>query len=164
MLYKINEKFWSWADEFAITDEAGNECFFVYGKAFSWGDNLSFQDSNKREVAYIEQELFSWKPRYRILKNGEFFAEIVKEWTWFNKEFTLDVPGPNDYTIEGSFWNHEFVFTRGGETVANVSKNLWGWTHEYGVDIVDGEDDIAILCSCIVIDQVIHNEQSSGSM
>jgi len=159
MLYRIKEKFWSWKDEFSIADGDGNICFYVEGAAFSWGDKLSFQDSNRNELAFINQEIFSWKPRYQITKGGLFFAEIVKEWSWFKKEFTLDVPGPNDYTIEGSFWDHEFVFSRAGRTIANVSKKLWSWSHEYGVEIVDGEDDVAILCACIVIDQVLYDEQ-----
>ena len=32
------------------------------------------------------------------------FAEVIKEFSWFKSKFTLDVPGPNDYTIGGSFW------------------------------------------------------------
>jgi uncharacterized protein YxjI len=161
MLYKIKEKFWSWSSEFSITDQNDRAMFFVYGKAFSWGDKLSFQNTDKQEVAFIEQELFSWKPRYQISRQGVFLAEFVREWTWFKKEFTLDIPGPNDYSVSGSFWQHEFVFTRGGREVARISKELWGWNHEYGVEIVDGEDDVLILCACIVIDQVLDNEQTS---
>ncbi|MEM7476768.1 MAG: LURP-one-related family protein [Planctomycetota bacterium] len=161
MIYRIKEKFWSWGNDFAITDAKGNLCFFVDGKAFSWGDKLSFQDPNRNELAFISQKLLTWKPCYEISVRGEPFAEVVKEWTWFNKQFKLDVPGPNDYTIDGSFWEHEFTFTRSGRSVARVSKKYWSWTDSYGVDIVNGEDDVSILCACIVIDQVLHNEQSS---
>jgi uncharacterized protein YxjI len=161
MLYRIKEKFWSWKDEFSILDGDSSPRFFVEGKAFSWGDKLSFQDANRNEVAFINQELFSWKPRYQIIQNGRVFAEVVKEWTWFKKKFTLDIPGPNDYSIEGSFWQHEFIFTRGDRQVARVSAKLWDWSHEYGVEIVDGEDDALILCTCIVIDQTLHNEQQN---
>ena len=73
------------------------------------------------------------------------------------QKFSLDVPGPNDYEIDGSFWQHEFEFTRSGRRVASVSKEYWKWTDSYGVNIVDGEDDVSILCACIVIDQVLHD-------
>ncbi|MCA9044439.1 MAG: LURP-one-related family protein [Planctomycetaceae bacterium] len=157
MLYKIKEAFWSWGDDFNITDRNGETVFLVDGQAFSWGDKLSFQDADGRELAFISQTLLSWKPRFQILIDGEVFAEVVKEWTWFNQQFTLDVPGPNDYTINGSFWKHEFEFVRRGRVVARVSKNFWGWTDSYGVDIDDDEDVVAILCTCIVIDQVLHD-------
>lgn len=158
MIYQIKEKFWAWGNDFAINDEHGNMAFFVDGEAFSWGDKLSFQDPNRRELAYISQKLMSWMPRYEIIIDGKVFAEVIKEWSWFQKQFTLDVPGPNDYTIDGSFWEHEFTFQRSNRTVARVSKKLWSWSDSYGVEVVDGEDDVAILCACIVIDQVLHDE------
>ena len=83
--------------------------------------------------------------------------EVTKDWSWFKKSFTLDVPGPNDYSIEGAFWRHDYQFNRSGRVVADVSKAIWSWSDTYGVDIVDGEDDVAILAACIVIDQVLHD-------
>lgn len=163
MIYRIKEKFWSWGNKFSITDADEQLAFYVAGKAFSWGDQLSFQDASGNELAFISQKLLSWKPRYQITVDGSIFAEVVKEWTWFNKKFTLDVPGPNDYTIDGSFWEHEFTFQRSGRAVAKVSKKYWAWTDSYGVDIIDDEDDVSILCACIVIDQVLHDESSSAS-
>lgn len=158
MIFRIKEKFWSWGDDFSITDRDGHLRYYVDGKAFSWGDRLSFQDADRNELAIINQTLFSFKPRYQILVNGQVFAEVVKEFSWFNQKFTLDVPGPNDYTIEGSFWQHEFIFERRGRRVARVSKDFWGWTDSYGVEIVEGEDEVSILCACIVIDQVLHDD------
>ena len=110
------------------------------------------------ELAFISQKLISFKPRYQIIIKGSVFAEVVKEFSWFNKKFTLDVPGPNDYEIDGTFWQHEFEFRRSGRTVATVSKSYWDWTDSYGVKIIDGEDDVSILCACIVIDQVLYDK------
>lgn len=160
MIYRIKEKFWSWGNDFSITDESGNPAFYVDGKAFSFGDKLSFQDADRNELAFIAQKLLSFKPRYQIFIDGEQFAEIVKEWSWFKQKFSLDVPGPNDYSIEGSFWQHEFNFIRAGKVVAKISKDFWGWTDSYGVDIVEGEDIVSILCTCIVIDQILQDESS----
>ena len=163
MRYVIKEKFWSWGDDFYIFDEHQNKVFFVDGKAFSWGDKLSFQDLEGNELAFISQKLLTWKPKYEIYRTGELFAEVVKEFRWFSKEFTLDVPGPNDYAITGKFWKHDYEFTRGGQTVAVVSKAFWSWTDTYGIEIIDGEDDVAILCAAIVIDQVLHDDKNRSS-
>ena len=84
---------------------------------------------------------------------------MTKEFSWFNKQFSLDVPGPNDYTIEGSFWDHEYVFVRGGRNVAIVTRRLFSLTHTYSVEIMDREDAVSILATCIVIDQVLHDEK-----
>jgi uncharacterized protein YxjI len=159
MRYAIKERFWSWGDDFHIYDAERRPVFLVDGKAFSWGDKLSFQDMEGNELAFISQKLLSWRPRYEIHREGSLFAEVTKEFSWFKKKFTLDVPGPNDYVIEGSFWLHDYSFARGGRTVAQVSKSYFAWTDTYGVDITDGEDDVSILCAVIVIDQVLHDEK-----
>ena len=101
-----------------------------------------------------------------LWQNGEqeecnkVFAEVAKEFSWFKSKFTLDVPGPNDYEITGSFWDHEYAFQRRGDAVATVSKAYWSWSDTYGVDIVDGEDDVAILATVLVIDLVCHEDQT----
>lgn len=159
MRYRMKEKFWSWGNDFAIQDESGRDVYLVDGAAFSWGDKLSFQDMQGNELAFIAQKLLSMKPRYEIYRDGEKFAEVVKEWSWFKSLFTLDVPGPNDYTIAGSFWEHEYTFERRGETVAQVSKRFWSLADTYGIDVDDGEDDVAILSTCVVIDLVLHDDK-----
>jgi uncharacterized protein YxjI len=160
MRYVIKEQFWSWGDDFHIFNENREPVFLVDGQAFSWGDKLSFQSMDGRELAFISQKMFSFKPKYEIYRDGRLFAEVVKEWSWFNKSFTLDVPGPNDYAIDGSFWRHDYSFQRSGRPVAQVSKALWSWTDTYGIEVADGEDDVSILCAAIVIDQVLHDEKS----
>ena len=161
MQYVIKEKFWSWGDDFHIDTPDHTPVFYIDGQAFSWGDKLSFQDMDGNELAFISQKLLSWKPRYEIYRDGNLFAEVTKEWSWFEKKFVLDVPGPNDYLVDGSFWRHDYHFSRGGSTVAVVSKTLWSWTDTYGVEIADGEDDVAILCTAIVIDQVLHDDKNN---
>jgi uncharacterized protein YxjI len=163
MKYMMKQKFWSLGDTFTIKDEHERDVFLIKGRAFSWGDKLSFQDPDGRELAFISQKLLSWRPRYEIHRDGAMFAEIVKEFSWLKSRFTLDVPGPNDYTIEGSFWEHEYSFRRGGQEVAQVSKRYWSWTDTYGVEIVDGEDAVAILSTCVVIDLVSHDDDGSSS-
>jgi uncharacterized protein YxjI len=161
MRYQMKQKFMSLGNDFMIKDADGNDVFFVDGKAFSIGDKLSFQDLRGNELAYIAQKVLSFKRRYQIYRSGNLFAEVVKEITFFKDRFTVDIPGPNDYEVTGDFWDHEYRFTRRGETVAWVSKQYFSWTDTYGVDIVDGEDDITILATVIVIDLVLDDEQSS---
>lgn len=163
MVYNIKEEFWSWADDFSITDEDGSDCFFVKGIPFSWENNLSFQDVDGIEVAHISQKLMNFFPKYAILIEDEAYAHLIKEFTWFGKSFTLDVPGPNDYTIEGSFWNHEFVFKKQDKVVARVSKEVWSLTDSYGVDIPEAGHDVEILSACIIIDQILYDENRSDT-
>jgi uncharacterized protein YxjI len=160
MRYQLKQKIWSWGDTFVIRDEQGEPAFQVIGKVFSWGDKLSFQDMAGNEMARIEQRLLNLMPKYDVLIGGQTFAEIRQEWSWLHKRFTLDVPGPNDYTITGSFWEYEFTFERGGSTVARVSKEYFSWGDAYGVDIVDDENQLAVLCTVVVVDLVCHDRKN----
>lgn len=153
----------SLGSKYLIRDEAGEPVYRIHGRVFSWGDSLSFQTADGVEIATIEQKLLSMKPRYRIFRDGELFAEVIKEWTWFKQRFTLDVPGPNDYTINGSFWEHEYSFERSGRVVATVSKKFWSMTDVYGVDIVEGEDEESILATCVVIDLICDAKQNAAA-
>jgi uncharacterized protein YxjI len=159
MRYVLKQKFWSWGDDFTIKDAEGHDVFFVDGKAFSWGDKLSFQDMQKNELAFIRQKLLAWGPTYEIEVPGRMVAVVKKKlFTFLRCKFTVDVPGPDDLEAQGDFLDHEYTFERQGRAVAGVSKRWFSWTDTYGVDIADGEDDLLILATAVVIDMVCHQE------
>ncbi|MEM7203994.1 MAG: LURP-one-related family protein, partial [Planctomycetota bacterium] len=135
--------------------------FFVDGKALSFGKKLSFQDMQGQELAFIRQRLLAWRPTYEVLRGGKVFATIKKElFSLFSTRFEVDVPGPNDYRVEGDLFSHEYTFTRtAGKVVASVSKKWFSFSDSYGIDIVDGEDDVLILATAVVIDQVCHERK-----
>lgn len=85
---------------------------------------------------------------------------VVKKhlFTLFRCKFTVDVPGPDDLEAQGDFLDHEYTFERQGRAVASISKRWFKWTDTYGVDIADGEDDVLLLASAVVIDMVCHQE------
>ncbi len=161
MLYQLKEKIWTFNDNYTIRDKDGNNAYQVIGKVFSWGDNLSFQKMSGEEVFKIKQILLSFMPKYTITRNGEELAEIRKEFAWFKQKFVLDVPGPNDYTISGSFWQREFEFLRGDKVAAVVSKKFWNWSDTYGIDIIEGENEELILATAVVIDLVLFENKNN---
>lgn len=158
--YQMNQKWLSWGDDYVVRDEAGRDAFFVDGKAWSLGSKLSFHDMHGREVAFISQKVFSWGPTFEIHRDGQLAAVVKKSlFTLFRAEFTVDVPGPDDLVAEGDFWDHEYSFKRGNQTVANVSKAYFSWTDTYGIDIVEGEDDVLIVASAVIVDQCSHEKK-----
>jgi uncharacterized protein YxjI len=60
---------------------------------------------------------------------------------------------------EGDFMDHQYVFTRSGAPVAEVSKQWFAWGDTYGVQIAPGQDDVLILASTVVIDMVCHGDR-----
>ncbi|MFT4539503.1 MAG: hypothetical protein ACI841_001951 [Planctomycetota bacterium] len=162
MRYRMRQKLLSWGNDFTIQDQDGNDVFFVDGKVFSIGDKLSFQDMDGTELLFIEQKVFSWGPSYELQQGGSVVATVKKElFTFFKDKFEVDIPGPNDYHVEGNIFDYEFTFTRTrGDLAARVSKKFFSFSDSYGVDVVDGEDDLLILATAVIIDQVCHNSSN----
>lgn len=157
MRYVMKQKLFCWGDDFTIKDDAGTDRFFVDGKAFSLGAQLSFQDMRGQELAFIRQKVLAWGPTYEIYRHNALFAVVKKElFTLFHCRFTVDVPGPDDLEAKGDFTGHEYEFWRQSGLRATVSKQWFTWADTYGVDIAEGEDDILILASTVVIDMACH--------
>ncbi|MEO7456351.1 MAG: LURP-one-related family protein [Gemmatimonadaceae bacterium] len=157
MRYILKQKLFSWGDDYYIKDADERDVYFVDGKGFSLGDQLSFQDLERNELAFIKQRLLAWGATYEIHRDGELAAVVKKElFALLHHRFTVDVPGTNDLEAEGDFTDHEYSFTRNGRTVATVSKRWFSWTDTYGIDIEDGEDQVLILASAVVVDEACH--------
>ena len=153
MRYVMRQKLLSWGDDFTIKDEAGQDAFFVDGKAFSFGDKLSFQDMSGKEL------VFNWSPTYELWRGDQMLAEVKRElFSFIHHRFTVDVPGPDDLEAEGDFLDHEYAFTRGGKIVATVSKRWFAWTDTYGIEVDDKEDAVLVLASAVVVDMACHRD------
>jgi uncharacterized protein YxjI len=155
--YVMRQKLLSWGDDYVIRDEEGRELYLVDGKAISWGGQLSFKDLDGRELAFIKQKLLKLSPTYEIYRNDALAAVVKQElFALLHHRFTVDVPGPDDLEAKGDFLDHEYVFTRGGRDVATVSKRWLALADTYGVEVAEGEDDVLILASAVVVDQACH--------
>jgi uncharacterized protein YxjI len=153
MRYVLKQKLFSLGGAFYVKNEQGEDVFLVEGAAISLGRQLTFRDAAGNELAFIRQKLLSWGPTYEVYRGGELFAVVKKKlFSLFRHVFTVDVPGPDDLTADGDLLDLEFVFTRGERVVAAVSRKWFSWADTYGVDIADGEDDVLILASTVVVD------------
>ena len=159
MRYVLKQKLLSLGDDYYIRDDQGREVYLVDGKAFSIGAKLSFRDLEGNELAFIRQKLFNLAPTYEIHRDGRLAAVVKRElFSFLHHRFTVDVPGPDDLEARGDFLDHEYTFTRGDREVATVSKRWLALSDTYGVDVADGEDDVLILASAVVVDQACHRD------
>lgn len=159
-VYQMRQKWLSFGDDYTVRDTNGREVFFIDGKVFTLRNTLIVKDMAGREHAVIQQKILAWGPTFEILRGGKVAAVVKKSlFTLFRCEFSVDVPGPDDLLAEGNFWDYEYKFTRHGQPVAHVSKRFFALTDTYGIDVADGEDDVLILASAVVIDQCCHEKK-----
>ncbi len=152
----IKQHIFTWGDKFSIFDENGNEKYFVEGEIFSWGKKLHLYDLSGNELAFIEQEVLTFLPKYHISRNGVDVAEVVKEFTFFKHEYSVNGLG---WQVHGDFWDHEYEITDGGQTVAEVSKEWMTWGDVYEIRFGSGVDEVTALAVVLVIDACIEAER-----
>jgi uncharacterized protein YxjI len=159
MRYQMREKMFSLSSRYTIRDEADHDVYHVEGKFWTLGDKLSIHDLEGRELAQVHEKLLAWGPTYEITRDGRVAALVKKHlFTLRSCRFTVDVPGPDDLEAAGDLFGLDYNFTRGDRIVAEVSRKWFSVTDTYGIEIVDGEDDVLILASAVVIDRASHKD------
>jgi uncharacterized protein YxjI len=156
----MRQKLLSIGDDFTIKDADGRDVYFVDGKVFTLHERMLFKDMQGNELANIQHRLLSWGPTYEISRDGKL-AAVVKEslFTLLGHRFSIDGSGIGDLEAKGNFTDHEYVFTRSGRSVATVSKRWFTLADTYGVDVADGEDDVLILASTVVIERCAQQQE-----
>ena len=153
MRYVIRERFFHLGEDSDITDEQGQPVYHVDGKVLTLHDTLIVRDPAGTEVARVQRQLVALRPTYHITRQGQEVAEVRKKLlSPFVDRFTIDIPGPDDLSMTGDLFEHEYTITRADQVVATVSKRWLSLTDTYGVDIAPGEDDLLILTSVLALD------------
>jgi uncharacterized protein YxjI len=151
--YIIRENMFHLGEDSTITDESGQSILQVDGKVFSLHNTLLVRDLAGNEVAKVQRQLIALTPTYSITVHGQEIAEVRKRiFSPFIDRYTIDIPGPDDLTIEGSLLEHEYTIRRGDTLIATVSKAWISLTATYGLDIAPGENDLLILTSVLALD------------
>ena len=148
----IQQRIFTWGDKFSIYDENGNEKYYVEVEIFTFGKKLHLYDLAGNELAYIEQQLLTFLPRYIIYRGGVEIAEVVKEFTFFHPEYTLN---GLDWSVHGEFFDHDYEVTCGDFVIASVSKEWFTLGDAYEISFGRGVDEIAALSVVLVIDACI---------
>ncbi len=157
----IQQRIFTWGDKFSIYDENGNEKYYVEGEVFTFGKKLHLYDLQGQELAYIEQQLFSFLPKYVICRDGEEFAEVVKEFTFFHPEYTVNLSGMDaQWSVHGDFFDHDYEVTDGDTVIASVAKEWFTLGDAYEISFGAGVDEIAALSVVLVIDACIDAQRN----
>lgn len=148
----MKQKVFSWRDRFTVTDAQGNPRCYVEGELFSWGKKLHLYDAlTNQEVAFIQQKVWTWMPKFHVFYCGQQVAEIVQEFTFFRPRYHIEGLG---WQIEGSFWEHDYSITCGGQPIVTIRKEWLTWGDSYELDIANPGDEILALAVVLAIDCV----------
>jgi uncharacterized protein YxjI len=147
LLFK--QRFFSWFDSYDIYDEAGNIAYVVKGE-LSWGHLLRIYDARGNEVGYIKEKVLTWLPKFEMYVGENCIGSICKEFTFLRPKFNIDCRG---WHVEGDWmeWDYK-ILNSAGQTIADVSKELFNWTDTYTIEIRNPGDALYALMLVLAID------------
>ena len=147
LLFK--QRFFSWFDSYDIYDEAGNAVYVVKGE-LSWGHLLRIYDAAGNEVGYIKEKVLTWLPKFEMYVGENCIGSICKEFTFLRPKFNIDCRG---WHVEGDWmeWDYK-ILNSAGQTIADVSKELFNWTDTYTIEIRNPQDALYALMLLLAID------------
>ena len=149
MKLMFKQRFFSWFDSYDIYNEAGETVYTVKGQ-LAWGHLLKIYDAQGCEVGTVKQKVLTWLPKFELYLGDKYLGCISKEFTLFSHKFNIDY---NGWHIDGDWlgWDYS-VIDSSGQTVAQISKELWNWTDTYVIDVYDPVDGLCALMLVLAID------------
>ena len=151
----IRQKVFSWKDKFTVKDEYGADRYQVEGEFFSIGRKLHVSDMAGHEVIYIAQELWAWLAKYHVYIQGNHAADVQQKFSWLRPKYELSGPACSGWTVEGSFWEHDYeVLDGAGNCIVRITKEWMTWGDTYELDVADPADELLALALVLTIDCV----------
>jgi uncharacterized protein YxjI len=159
MRYVLKDKLLSIGGDLTIKDDRGREVYFVDGKLISLGRRLEIKDMSGKVLAVIQQRLIALLPTFEIHLPDGVNVTISKRISLLTDRLKIDIPGAGDLDVHGDIFHHEYAIDRRGQEVARVSKRWVSLVDAYGIEIDPGENQLLILASAVVIDELLDEKR-----
>lgn len=149
----ISERFLTFKDKAAVTDENGAVRYYVHGD-FAIAKKYYVDDVNGTQLASVVQKKISSTGTCVVSRNGNDIAEIVPKITLFKPKYEVKRLG---WTIEGNFNQDKYSIKQNGTAIVNVNVRLLMKGNAYEIDITDGIDEVNALAVVLVIEGIFEN-------
>ena len=149
----ISERFLTFKDKAAVTDENGDVRYYVHGD-FAIAKKYYVDDVNGTQLASVVQKKISSTGTCVVSRNGNDIAEIVPKITLFKPKYEVKRLG---WTIEGNFNQDKYSIKQNGKAIVNVNVRLLMKGNAYEIDITDGIDEVNALAVVLVIEGIFEN-------
>jgi uncharacterized protein YxjI len=159
MRYQVRERLFSIKDDFWITDENGNQVFFVNARVLSLRDTLELQDASGRKLAEIKHKLLTFTDAMEIERDGSVIATVHKAvFSPLHHRAVIDLPGGRMEAV-GDIIGKDFEIRDGHQVVARISRAWFRIRDTYGVEVEPGQDDALVIAIAVCLDRIHHDEE-----
>jgi uncharacterized protein YxjI len=159
--YRMRQRMISVGDDYEIENDRGERVFTLDGKALRVRKTILFRDRDGRELCKIKERMLHLRDSMEIEgPDGNRMAMVHKAMLApLRERWVAKVEDGPDLHIHGNIVDHEYTIERDGTKVAEVSKRWFRFRDSYGVEVAPGENDILILATTAVIDNMAHPDR-----
>jgi uncharacterized protein YxjI len=159
--YQMRQRVISIVDDYVIENDRGERVFKVDGKALRVRKTLLFEDIQGRELCKIQERMLRVRDSMEIEDPaGRRMAMVQKAMIApLRERWVVKIEDGPDLQVQGNIVDHEYTIERDGDKVAEVSKRWFRVSDTYGVEVAPGENDILILATTGVIDEMAHPDR-----
>lgn len=164
MILYIKQKVFSIGAKYNICTADEKPVYTAEGEVFTLGAKVHLYDTEARELLLIKQKLFTFMPLYEIYEGEQLFATLSKKFTFFKKKIEVSSAFGN-FTIDGSFWDHDYTITCDGKLFGSVRKEwmTWGDVYELNINSDQAEHATFFVALVLAIDSILASESNSAA-
>jgi uncharacterized protein YxjI len=163
MRYLVRQRIMSFAANFWITDEGGNEVFYVDGHALQFRKTFELTDRSGAVVAVIRQQLFRLRAAMDIERDGAVIATVRRaNFSPFRHRYEVTLADGTVLEAAGSFSDMNWELAAPDRVVGRISRQWFKVRDTYGVEVEPGEDAALVIAIAVSIDRL--REQARRAM
>jgi uncharacterized protein YxjI len=161
MRYLIQERIFSFTNDFWIEDEAGNRVFYVDGRALSLRETFELRGAAGELRALIHKKVFAVRDTMKIEDAGGVIATVKPAFfSPFKHRYEIDLADGTRLEATGDFRDKNWEITGpDGRVAGRISRQWFRIRDTYGVEVGPGEDDALIIAIAVSIDRIHEDEE-----
>ena len=163
MRYLVRQRIISFAASFWITDEDGNEVYYVDGHALQFRKTFELTDRSGVVVAMIRQQPFRLRGTMVIERDGAVIATVRRaNFSPFRHRYEVTLADGTVLAATGNFSDLNWELAAPGRVVGRISRQWFKVRDTYGVEVEPGEDPALVIAIAVCIDRL--REQARRAM
>ena len=160
MRYLVRQRIMSFAASFWITDEDGNEVYYVDGHALQFRKTFELTDRSGVVVAMIRQQLFRLRGTMDIERDGAVMATVRRaNFSPFRHRYEVTLADGTVLEAAGSFSDMNWELAAPDRVVGRISRQWFKVRDTYGVEVEPGEDAALVIAVAVGIDRLREQER-----
>ena len=156
--FQMRQKLLAFGDDFWVEDENGDRVFHVDGKALRLRDTLDLQDADGTTLCRIQTRALRLRDSMEIEgPDGARLALVHKALiTPLRERWKVELPGGEEWKVQGSIADHEYEIVADGRKVAEVSKKWFRARDSYGVKVLPEQNPALVIAVTVAVDSMAH--------